>query len=294
MPRKQRPREVPLKDLVLDSKCQVRAGLNGQFVEELAEALRSGSKVTPVDVVGVDKRLYVVNGHHRAAAAQAAGLEKLPAIVVGEGDLDFAVWTTCAANKDQNSLRRSNEDKRRAVLLALDGSGQDQSDRVIAEHIGVSNTFVGKIRKEWEARQLSTVDSCDDTDGSPPSKNERFPTRKRRGKDGKLRAQRSLRPPNKAKPVEPVVPMPSYRQDLDNAGSLLRQTHQRLSELWPKTLSDSAAKVLAFLDLAIEATDECMPRLCGECVGAGCTRCDSRGWTTGSGSVDSSEVGSAS
>jgi hypothetical protein len=45
--------------------------------------------------------------------------------------------------------RRSNEDKRKAVVAALQHpKGAKLSDRQIAEHCGVSSMFVGKCRDE--------------------------------------------------------------------------------------------------------------------------------------------------
>ena len=113
MPKKSRPRDVQLEDLVVHVKCQVREGLNERFVNELAEEFRNGVDVVPIEVVDVDGAHYIVNGHHRKVAAELAGLEALPVIVVGTGDIDFAVWTACAANKDQDCLRRTNADERR-------------------------------------------------------------------------------------------------------------------------------------------------------------------------------------
>lgn len=50
-------------------------------------------------------------------------------------------------------LKRTNEDKRRAVLILLkDPEWQMWSDRRIACHAGVSNTFVAKLRHEAGAK----------------------------------------------------------------------------------------------------------------------------------------------
>jgi hypothetical protein len=70
-----------------------------------------------------------------------------------------------------HGLRRTNGDKRRAVLVLLkDSEWAQRSDRWIAEKCGVSNTFVAGLREA----QLSTVDSSQvrlGKDGkNPPAK----------------------------------------------------------------------------------------------------------------------------
>lgn len=74
--------------------------------------------------------------------------------------------------KQGHGLRRTNADKRRAVMAALaHPNGRGLSDRLIAEHCGVSDPFVGTVRAE-----LQTVSSLATTE-------------KRKGKDGKQRGE---------------------------------------------------------------------------------------------------------
>src|SRR5688500_4610428 len=61
-----------------------------------------------------------------------------------------SVSGTYAANKGQETvgLRRTNEDKRRAVEAALrHPKAAKLSDRQIAEHVGVSHDMVNRLRK---------------------------------------------------------------------------------------------------------------------------------------------------
>lgn len=66
-----------------------------------------------------------------------------------------------------HGIRRTNTDKQRAVRAALlHPKCAAMSDNQLAEHVGVSVTFVGKCRHELEeSGSLSTVDSRTGKDG---------------------------------------------------------------------------------------------------------------------------------
>lgn len=146
---------APIEELELLPECQARHELNADAVEEYAEAYRTGDKLPPVDVFLVDGRKIVVDGFHRVAAGVKAGLDFLRFEVVGEGELDAASWHASGVNK-RHGVRRSSSDKRRAVWLALDGFGAEQSNRVVADHVGVSRELVRTVREAWEAEHGAT------------------------------------------------------------------------------------------------------------------------------------------
>src|SRR5690606_39168080 len=102
--------------------------------------------------------------------------------VVGEGTIDEAIWHAAAVNQT-HGVRRTNADKRRAVRLALETEiGMEQSSRVIAEHVGVSHTFVERLREELAAeRQVTTVATSD----APEQVATDATSQPRRGRDGK-------------------------------------------------------------------------------------------------------------
>jgi hypothetical protein len=102
---------------------------------------------------------------------------------------DVAQWESYGANKS-HGLRRSNSDKQKAVKAALlHSKGATESDRAIAEHCGVSDPFVGKLRKQMEGESgLQTVSS-------------------RTGRDGRTINTTNIGKPRKpAEPVEPDEP----------------------------------------------------------------------------------------
>ncbi len=69
--------------------------------------------------------------------------------------MDEAIWLASRANLT-HGVRRTNEDKRRAVEMALSSKGASMSDRAVAEHVGVTHPLVSKVRGEVETVTTST------------------------------------------------------------------------------------------------------------------------------------------
>jgi ParB-like nuclease domain len=141
------PSTLPLASITRDPALLCRAsGVNSEVVREYADALRSGAELPPVvvfrDPSGVH---WLADGHHRAAAAELAGLSELAADV-REGSRRDALLHAAGANA-AHGLRRSNADKRRAVLLVIEALPK-WSDRKVAEAVGVSHPFVAAVRRE--------------------------------------------------------------------------------------------------------------------------------------------------
>lgn len=128
-------------------------GTNHDVVKEYAERYRDGKKMAPIDVCGSHNMgFFIFDGHQRFAAMKQAGFTGDSEITVNVVDarIDQAVvkWLAAGANTE-HGLRRTNEDKRRAVIMALE-SHPEQSDRAIADHVGVSAPTVGDARKSLE------------------------------------------------------------------------------------------------------------------------------------------------
>jgi len=146
---------VALDDIIIDERCQARVEMTQEAVDHYAELERDDVKLPPIEVVDVAGDLVLVDGFHRAEACRKIGKAFVRVRIVGTGDLEFASWTALSKNH-AHGVRRTREDKRKAVWLALDnGIGQEQSSREIARHLGVSDPFVSKIRKQWEAKQAA-------------------------------------------------------------------------------------------------------------------------------------------
>ncbi|MBM4020188.1 MAG: hypothetical protein FJ288_18025 [Planctomycetes bacterium] len=142
-------KNLPLNTIRLDGGTQPRVRIDPETVREYAERMKAGDRFPPVQVYFDGTDHWLSDGFHRVKAAGEAGIKSIQA-EVWEGTRDDAFWMSLAANKD-HGLRRTNEDKVRAVKAAL-ATRPKFSDRSIAEHVGVSHEMVRKHR-------LSTVDS---------------------------------------------------------------------------------------------------------------------------------------
>lgn len=136
---------IAIAKLRRDGGTQPRAMLDPSTVEAYADGVREGAKFPPVILFYDGTNHWLADGFHRAAGHEAAGCETIPAEVRAGTQRD-AVLFACGANAT-HGLRRTTGDKRRAVLMLLgDAEWAKWSDRQIARHARVSNTFVGNLR----------------------------------------------------------------------------------------------------------------------------------------------------
>lgn len=137
---------VHIDKIRLDGGTQSRAALNEATVAEYAEAMADPDTVFPPVIVYFDgKDYWLADGFHRVAAWARIGRTEIPADVK-QGDVRRARLHSVAANA-AHGLRRTNDDKRRAVMTLLeDAEWSAWSDREIARRCGVSPSFVGGLR----------------------------------------------------------------------------------------------------------------------------------------------------
>lgn len=144
---------MPLSSIRIDGDTQPREAVDQAAVDEYAEALEGDGQLPPGEATFDGKHYWLWDGFHRFLAHQKAGRPDM-LVNVGQGTLEDARWRCLSANRT-HGLRRTNADKRAAVVRALSHpKGQGMSDRAIAEHCGVSHNFVGEVR-----RSLSLDDS---------------------------------------------------------------------------------------------------------------------------------------
>lgn len=141
---------IPLADIRTDGGTQPRAAIDPEVVAEYAEAMGRNVDFPPVTVFFDGSRYWLADGFHRLEAAAAAGADDIDADI-RQGTLRDAVLFSLGANAG-HGLRRTNEDKRRAVMRALsDPEWKKWSDRAIAEKCSVSDRFVNAMRAESSA-----------------------------------------------------------------------------------------------------------------------------------------------
>jgi len=155
---------------------QSRATIDKDHIADLVETLKDRKKLPPIEVYKdpCDKTLWLADGFHRVLAHQEAGKRSIKA-EIHKGCKADAMWHSAGSNLT-HGLRRNNADKHKAVEMALKVR-PTSSDQLIADHCGVSNTFVSQIRKQIQPANLA---------GSP-----------RTGSDGKVRKIPPPPPPPK-------------------------------------------------------------------------------------------------
>lgn len=138
-----------LAQIRTDGGTQPRMSLNEATVADYQEALIEGAKMPPVTVFhdGVD--YWLADGFHRFFAHKNIGALDIQA-EVRQGTKRDAILHSVGANAS-HGLRRTNEDKRKAVTTLLeDAEWGKWSDNQIAKACGVSHPFVGQIRRSLE------------------------------------------------------------------------------------------------------------------------------------------------
>jgi hypothetical protein len=136
---------IELKTIRIDGGTQSRAGLHDETVADYADALRAGTTFPPVVIFYDGNTRWLADGFHRYAAAAAAGMKAILA-EIRQGSRRDAILHSVGAN-ETHGLRRTNEDKRRAVQTLLDDQEWSKwSDREIARQCQVSQPFVSKLR----------------------------------------------------------------------------------------------------------------------------------------------------
>lgn len=137
---------INIADIRTNGGTQSRAAINLDVVSDYAEALAAGETFPPLTVFFDGAAYWLADGFHRYEAYSRARIYEVPADV-RQGSQRQAVLFSVGANAS-HGLRRTNDDKRRAVLTLLnDPEWAAWSDREIARQCGVGNKFVGDVRK---------------------------------------------------------------------------------------------------------------------------------------------------
>ena len=172
---------VDINAIQIDYDIQLRESTNTDLINEYAEKF---DELPPLKVFYDGSKFWLADGFHRIAAAKKIERKKV-LCEVEDGTKRDAILYACGANAN-HGLRRTNEDKRRAVeRLLRDEEWSKWSNRRIAQQACVSDMMVKSIRDQVQ-------DSCTSS-------------QTRVGKDGKEYKAPVSRPKETA-PVEPVEP----------------------------------------------------------------------------------------
>ena len=170
--------EVSLTEIRSD-KTQSRAKIDSETVNEYSDLLRNGIVLPPMVVFYDGEFYWIGDGFHRHGAAIENGLETYPCEVYPGGWRE-ALKYSLGANQ-QHGLRRTNEDKRFAVGLALkDEEWSQWSNALIADLCGCGEWLVSDVRRITQVLESRTLN--------------KKPAKTRVGKDGKRYPVKSAEP----------------------------------------------------------------------------------------------------
>ncbi len=146
------PHQLAQSDIQTDGGTQSRTNLNPETVEEYAAAMEAGSEFPAIVVYHDGDKYWLADGFHRLAAWKRVHPEYVPIHAdVRQGTRRDAILHSVGANS-AHGLRRTNADKRRAVLCLLeDNEWGAWSDREIARRCNVGADLVGALRKSHTA-----------------------------------------------------------------------------------------------------------------------------------------------
>ena len=162
--------ELPVAQLTFDSDVQCRESIQMGVVAEYKESLAAGVVFPPLVVFFDGKTNWVADGFHRGHAYRDTGVVTCPCDV-RQGSKRDAILYACGANAS-HGLKRTNADKRRAVLTLLrDAEWRKESSRWIAEKCGVSHFTVQAAKNEMaEAARFQASSQVEDSSTSEPAR----------------------------------------------------------------------------------------------------------------------------
>jgi len=139
--------KLDLAKIRIDGGTQSRVEINQRIVEEYCDALDNGDVFPPLDVFHDGTDYWLADGFHRLQAFKTRKIKRCDCIAHQGGQRAAILWSVGANGK--HGLRRSNDDKRKAVMTLLgDQEWSKWSNRVIADRCGVDESTVRKYRDE--------------------------------------------------------------------------------------------------------------------------------------------------
>lgn len=166
---------ILLDSITCDPLAQPRHATEESTIEDYTERMTQTSMRTVVDPEGLEfapvvlffdgTTHWLADGFHRVESARRAGCTHFQAHV-RPGNLRDAIEFSLSANA-RHGLRRTREDKRRAIIRALEDSEWGaRSDRQIASLCAVAQSTVSRVRQQLvETGDLAQHDVREGKDG---------------------------------------------------------------------------------------------------------------------------------
>lgn len=138
---------MSVDQLRTDGGTQQRLLLSEDTIVEYAEALAQGGALPAVSAMDDGEEQWLYDGFHRLEAAKRAGRTEIE-VRITKGTRRDAILASVGVNAN-HGLRRSNADKRQAAFTLLkDEEWGRWSNGEIAKAVGVTEQWIGKLRKE--------------------------------------------------------------------------------------------------------------------------------------------------
>ena len=154
--KKAKIQRIAIASIQRDKLTQQRTSLNHEIVIEYAEAMKNGAKFPPIKVMFDGSKYHLYDGFHTTEAYFSNGETRIEAEIT-EGTQRDAILASVGANYD-HGLRRSNADKRKAVMTLLEDEEWCKWSNVqIAKTCKVSEYLVRKIKNEQPSLRLNEV-----------------------------------------------------------------------------------------------------------------------------------------
>jgi len=259
--------EILIANIRTDGGVQSRVAIDAKYVDELAEQIKAGIKLPPVDVYKDSTGTWMADGFHRLRAHEAAGRPNIRAEIHKGGKAE-AAWHSCGANT-AHGLRRTNADKQRSVEMALK-LHPENSDRMIAEHVGITEPTVKAARIRCKIFTPERVGKDGKTYTVPTPRQKTTVPPPTQQADAPEVAP--VPPPPAPKPEPPAAPVdavgreiPDYLRDEWNANTAtLKQCEQELQRIERLIENDVMAARAVFHEKSHQAATAALRTLLGE------------------------------
>ena len=226
-------KKLKLEKIVVTAGTDVRSEISEATVTEYGEAAHKKAKLPPLVVFDTkDDGLLLADGFHRYFGFERQGIKEWDCDI-REGTRADAIKFALGCNTT-HGLRRSNDDKRHSVMIALKEFSK-LSNRMVAQLCLVDDHTVAEVREEMEEKterqklleeeqagaeiRTSNDEITEETQDSPPPR--------RQGADGKSYKV----PPRKSIPTEPKKP-----DTMDATGI---QVPEEIVPYWDSTFAES-------------------------------------------------------
>ncbi len=149
------PQTLLFDQIRIDGGTQSRVSIDEQVVAEYADLYHQGIQLPPITVFYDGSDHWLADGFHRYWAQEKTGCDVVLADI-HQGTQRDAILHAVGANA-AHGLRRSNADKRKAVLIMLEDTEWSQwSNREIARQCGVDEKLIRRLRDSLSAAKPQT------------------------------------------------------------------------------------------------------------------------------------------